>query len=71
MVRSKINSPAIFMWSIGNEIAESEEVKGTQTTQNLVKWVKEIDSTRYVTWGNDKYRFGNGQNKNVEMLQKN
>ncbi|WP_322949657.1 glycoside hydrolase family 2 TIM barrel-domain containing protein [Mycoplasmopsis cynos] len=65
MVRSKINSPAIFMWSIGNEIAESEEVKGTQTTQNLVKWVKEIDTTRYVTWGNDKYRFGNGQNQNV------
>ncbi|WAM10355.1 hypothetical protein ONA24_02205 [Mycoplasmopsis cynos] len=70
MVRSKINSPAIFMWSIGNEIAESEEVKGTQTTQNLVKWVKEIDSTRYVTWGNDKYRFGNGQNKNVKCFRK-
>ncbi|MBU4692928.1 hypothetical protein KQ876_01740 [Mycoplasma sp. CSL7491-lung] len=65
MVRSKINSPAIIMWSIGNEIAEGTQAKGVTVATNLVKWIKEVDQTRYVTWGSDRYRYGNGQDANI------
>ncbi|QKT05380.1 glycoside hydrolase family 2 TIM barrel-domain containing protein [Mycoplasma sp. OR1901] len=65
MVRSKINSPAIIMWSIGNEIAEGTQSKGVTVASNLVKWIKEVDKTRYVTWGSDRYRYGNGQDANI------
>lgn len=51
MVRRDINSPSIIMWSIGNEIFETEQVYGLEQGQNLIKWIKEIDDTRYVTIG--------------------
>lgn len=55
MVRRDINSPSIFMWSIGNEIAETEHSYGLQQAKNLVKWIKEVDETRYVTIGENKF----------------
>ncbi|WP_406613472.1 sugar-binding domain-containing protein [Mycoplasma corogypsi] len=57
MIKQTINSPAIFAYSIGNEINEAYTQMGVDTTKKLVDWAKEIDKTRYITWGNDKYRY--------------
>lgn len=59
MVKRGKNSPSIIMWSIGNEIWESGfgDSKSVQTAKNLTKWIKEVDDTRYVTMGQDVYRF--------------
>lgn len=57
MVNRDKNSPSIFMWSVGNEIWETSEDYGIEQAANLVKWVKELDQTRYVTMGEDKFRF--------------
>ncbi|GAA0069815.1 hypothetical protein UT300003_13380 [Clostridium sardiniense] len=56
MVDSAKNSPAIIMWSIGNEIYDTNTSNGVQIAKNLVKWIKEIDTTRPTTIGEDKYR---------------
>ncbi len=61
MVERGKNSPAIIMWSIGNEVGATSSTKGVQTAQNLVDWIKEVDSVRYTTIGDDKFRFGNGE----------
>lgn len=59
MVRRGINSPSIIMWSIGNEISESNDGSehALTTVKNLNKWVKEIDESRFTTMGQDVYRW--------------
>ncbi|MGL5244095.1 MAG: glycoside hydrolase family 2 TIM barrel-domain containing protein, partial [Sarcina sp.] len=56
MVDRGKNSPSIIMWSIGNEIYDTNNARGVTIAKNLVKWIKEIDSTRPTTIGEDKYR---------------
>ena len=56
MVERGKNFPSIIMWSIGNEIWTTNSSQGVQTAKNLVKWVKEIDTTRPTTIGEDKFR---------------
>lgn len=56
MVDSAKNSPSIIMWSIGNEIYDTNTQNGVNIAKNLVKWIKEIDTTRPTTIGEDKYR---------------
>jgi len=56
MVERGKNYPSIIMWSIGNEIWTTNSSEGVQTAKNLVKWVKEIDTTRPTTIGEDKFR---------------
>ncbi|MPQ44069.1 Ig-like domain-containing protein [Clostridium tarantellae] len=56
MVDRGKNSPSIIMWSIGNEIYDTNNAKGVTIAKNLVKWIKEIDPTRPTTIGEDKYR---------------
>ncbi|GAA1062039.1 glycoside hydrolase family 2 TIM barrel-domain containing protein [Agromyces bracchium] len=56
MVQRDKNSPAVIMWSIGNEIpinvaSPDARVQAIQDAQNLNQWVKEIDTTRPTTWG--------------------
>lgn len=61
MVERDKNNPAIFMWSIGNEIGEADgKPHSLATVKRLVKVIKDVDKTRYVTMGADKFRFGNG-----------
>ncbi len=67
MVNRDKNSPSVFMWSIGNEIWETSEDYGLEQAANLVKWVKEIDQTRYVTMGEDKFRF-DLENENFQEI---
>ena len=61
MVERGKNNPSIVMWSIGNEIGEADgSDKSVATVRRLVKTIKEVDATRYVTMGADKFRFGDG-----------
>ena len=61
MVERDKNNPAVFMWSIGNEIGEADgKPHSLATVKRLVKVIKDVDTTRYVTMGADKFRFGNG-----------
>lgn len=56
MVDRGKNEPAIIMWSIGNEIYDTTDKSGVTTARNLVRWIKEIDTTRPTTIGEDKTR---------------
>lgn len=49
------NNPSIIMWSLGNEIPDTENssYNPTVTVQNLVNWTKEYDTTRPTTMGED------------------
>ncbi|MDU4884438.1 Ig-like domain-containing protein [uncultured Clostridium sp.] len=60
MVNRGKNAPSIIMWSLGNEIWESNQPKAIETAKNLQSWVKEIDTTRPTTFGEDKFRMGEG-----------
>ena len=60
MVNRGKNAPSIIMWSLGNEVWETNQTKAVQTAQNLNNWVKEIDTTRPTTLGEDKFRMGSG-----------
>ena len=61
MVERGKNNPSIVMWSIGNEVGEADgSDKSVATVRRLVKTIKEVDATRYVTMGADKFRFGDG-----------
>lgn len=56
MVRRGVNYPSIIMWSLGNEVYESWYDRAVDVVRNLVKWTKEIDTTRPTTMGEDKMR---------------
>jgi beta-galactosidase len=43
------NHPSVFIWSIGNEIREQFDSTGVSIARELVKIVKNIDTTRPVT----------------------
>lgn len=53
MVNAAKNSPAVIMWSIGNEIRGQT----VSAAQMLVNAIKSVDTTRPVVWGHDGYRF--------------
>lgn len=56
MVRAARNSPAVIMWSIGNEIPDSTSTAGLDMAQRLIDVVRSLDATRPVVIGSDKYR---------------
>ena len=56
MVDRGKNEPSIIMWSIGNEIYDTNTASGVTTARNLVRWIKEVDLTRPTTIGEDKTR---------------
>lgn len=56
-VKRGLNNPAIIMWSIGNEIIRTSgsysESTAINFVTNMINWIKAIDSTRFVTMGDD------------------
>jgi beta-galactosidase len=52
-VKRDRNSPAVIIWSIGNEVTFG--ANAVQTAENLIKWVKETDPTRPTTIGENKF----------------
>lgn len=62
-IKRGINSPAIIMWSTGNEIAEglSSQRRFSEYPQiaaQLARWVNETDNTRPATIGDNKVKHG-------------
>jgi beta-galactosidase len=56
MVNEAKNSPAVIMWSIGNEIPGWGTPPALAIEQRLIADIKSIDTTRPVVAGSDKYR---------------
>ena len=70
MVERDKNNPAVFMWSIGNEIGEADgKPHSLATVKRLVKVIKDVDTTRYVTMGADKFRFGDGSGDHEKIAK--
>ena len=70
MVERDKNNPAVFMWSIGNEIGEADgKAHSLATVKRLVKVIKDVDKTRYVTMGADKFRFGDGSGGHEKIAE--
>lgn len=58
MVKRSLNNPCVIMWSLGNEIYDTRSSNSAKvlqdpivTVQNLRNWVREIDTTRPCTLG--------------------
>jgi beta-galactosidase len=56
MVNASRNSPAVIMWSIGNEIPGWTSAANLPVEQRLIADVRAIDTTRPVVAGSDQYR---------------
>jgi beta-galactosidase len=56
MVHAARNSPAVLMWSIGNEIPDSTSTAGLAMAQRIIDGIKALDTTRPLVIGSDKYR---------------
>ncbi|MFI6344260.1 glycoside hydrolase family 2 TIM barrel-domain containing protein [Streptomyces sp. NPDC050560] len=56
MVAAARNSPAVVMWSIGNEIPDSTSAAGLKMAEGLIAAVRAQDPGRPVVIGSDKYR---------------
>ncbi|MDN3353781.1 glycoside hydrolase family 2 TIM barrel-domain containing protein [Actinomadura sp. DC4] len=72
MVDAAKNSPAVVLWSIGNEIPDSTSAAGVPMAQRLIADVRSIDTTRPIVMGSDKYRSvpapGSAQDQILKML---
>jgi beta-galactosidase len=56
MVLANRNSPAVLMWSIGNEIPDSTSTAGLAMAQKLIDDIRALDDSRPIVIGSDKYR---------------
>jgi len=56
MVHAAKNSPAVVLWSIGNEVPDAWKPEGPAIAGRLIAAVKAIDPTRPVVMGSDQYR---------------
>ncbi|MEU0074012.1 glycoside hydrolase family 2 TIM barrel-domain containing protein [Streptomyces sp. NPDC006332] len=56
MVLAARNSPAVVMWSIGNEIPEFTATAGLAIADRLIAGIKALDDTRPVVIGSDRHR---------------
>jgi beta-galactosidase len=72
MVNASKNSPAVVLWSIGNETPDTGSSRGPGIAQKLIADIKSIDTTRPVVMGSDKYRSvpraGSPQDQILQML---
>src|SRR5215510_6643573 len=56
MVLAARNSPAVVMYSIGNEIPDSTSTAGLGMAQKLIDDIRAVDTTRPIVIGSDRYR---------------
>ena len=51
MVKKDVNHPSVIMYSIGNEISETQQERGVSLTKEMTEYVRSLDPTRPVTCG--------------------
>ncbi|MFD8496714.1 glycoside hydrolase family 2 TIM barrel-domain containing protein [Amycolatopsis sp. NPDC059657] len=72
MVLAARNSPAVVLWSIGNEIPDSTTAAGVPIAQRLIENVRAVDTTRPIVMGSDRYRSvpapGSPQDRILQLL---
>lgn len=56
MVLAARNSPAVVLWSIGNEVPDSTSTAGLAMADRIIGAIKAEDDTRPLVIGSDKYR---------------
>ncbi|WP_030954696.1 glycoside hydrolase family 2 TIM barrel-domain containing protein [Streptomyces sp. NRRL S-481] len=56
MVLAARNSPAVLMWSIGNEVPDSTSTAGLAMADRIIEAIRAADDTRPLVIGSDKYR---------------
>ncbi|MFF8861041.1 glycoside hydrolase family 2 TIM barrel-domain containing protein [Streptomyces sp. NPDC015139] len=56
MVLAARNSPAVVLWSIGNEIPDSTSTAGLAMADRIIGAIRAADGTRPLVIGSDKYR---------------
>lgn len=56
MVLAARNSPAVVLWSIGNEIPDSTSSAGLAMADRIIAAIRAVDDTRPLIIGSDKYR---------------
>ncbi|GGI97097.1 glycoside hydrolase family 2 TIM barrel-domain containing protein [Streptomyces brasiliensis] len=56
MVLAARNSPAVVLWSIGNEVPDSTSTAGLAMADRIIGAIKAADDTRPLVIGSDKYR---------------
>jgi beta-galactosidase len=56
MVLAARNSPAVVLWSIGNEIPDSTSTAGLAMADRIIAAIRASDDTRPLVIGSDKYR---------------
>ncbi|WP_329267617.1 glycoside hydrolase family 2 TIM barrel-domain containing protein [Streptomyces sp. NBC_01451] len=56
MVRAARNSPAVLMWSLGNEISEFTSTAGLTIADRLIAAVRASDDTRPIVIGSHRHR---------------
>ncbi|AXG58861.1 beta-galactosidase [Streptomyces lincolnensis] len=56
MVEAARNSPAVLMWSIGNEVPDFSSTAGLAMADRLIAAVKASDDTRPIVIGSDRHR---------------
>jgi beta-galactosidase len=56
MVNEAKNSPAVIMWSIGNEIPDWTSAQALPIEQRLISDIRSVDPTRPIVAGSDRYR---------------
>ncbi|MCE6996555.1 DUF4982 domain-containing protein [Saccharothrix sp. S26] len=57
MVHAAKNSPAVVLWSVGNEIPDFHSVPfGPDTARRLAADIRSIDTSRPIVFGSDAYR---------------
>jgi beta-galactosidase len=72
MVHASKNSPAVVLWSIGNETPDTGKTGGPAIARRLIAGIKAVDTTRPVVMGSDQYRSvprtGSAQDQIVQEL---
>lgn len=56
MVGAARNSPAVIMWSIGNEVPDSTSTAGLAMADRLIDGIRRLDTTRPIVIGSDRHR---------------
>lgn len=62
------NDPSIIMWSLGNEISEGASEGGYyDISKNLIKWAREVDTSKPLTIGSNRVKGAIGQTNNEHI----